>query len=447
MIKHFKNQKQSLEKFTPLSRTFDMSDPGTGKTRVALDLFVARKNSRAIVIAPLTLMETAWCDDAVKYQPHLVVIPAYLKDREQVFKTNADIIVVNTDATKWLTKQKPAFFRGFDTLIIDESSYFKHRTSARSKALAKIRHHFKYRHAMSGTPMTNVITDIWHQVFLIDDGKRLGTSFFHFRHSTCTPIQVGPAREHVKWEDKPGAAEAVASLLSDISVRHIFEECIDIPKTFWRTVHFTLPPKLRRIYEQFKHDAIIELEEGTVTAVHQAALRTKLLQIASGAVYDREAVKQLLSSARYELTAELVAKRKHSIIFFQWTHQRDELIKELEKKEVTRYAVIDGSVRDPRKRAQIVRDYEAGAYQTLLLHPKSAAHGTTLVRASAVIWPSPTSDLEWWIQGFRRVLRAGQTKKTEVIMVSARDTIEDKLYASRNKKDLRQTSFLEILKT
>ena len=42
--------------------------------------------------------------------------------------------------------------------------------------------YFTIRIAMSGTPNSNTILDIWHPALLIDDGKRLGTRFYTFRH-------------------------------------------------------------------------------------------------------------------------------------------------------------------------------------------------------------------------------------------------------------------------
>jgi hypothetical protein len=38
----------------------------------------------------------------------------------------------------------------------------------------KIKKYFPYRYGLTGTPNANTIADIWHQVFIIDDGKRLG---------------------------------------------------------------------------------------------------------------------------------------------------------------------------------------------------------------------------------------------------------------------------------
>ena len=123
-------------------RVLDGSDPGTGKTRVQIELFAARRaagGGAALVIAPKSLLRSAWEDDFKKFAPQIKVSVAPADKREQAFNTPADVYVTNTDAVNWLVKQDAKFFKRFDTLIIDELSAFKHHTSGRSKAMNKIK--------------------------------------------------------------------------------------------------------------------------------------------------------------------------------------------------------------------------------------------------------------------------------------------------------------------
>jgi hypothetical protein len=177
---------------------------------------------------------------------------------EAAFKADADVYVTNIDAVKWLAKQPKGFFKDFDELIIDESTAYKHNTSERSKAAAKIAKFFKFRRAMTGTPNGNSITDVWHQVKILDDGKRLGPSFFAFRNAVCTPYQKGPNANALEWVDKDGAEEAVFGMLSDIVVRHKFEDCVDIPEQHQYTVSYQLTPQQLKAYYDMRDHAIRE---------------------------------------------------------------------------------------------------------------------------------------------------------------------------------------------
>jgi SNF2 family DNA or RNA helicase len=445
MLSRFEHQQASIDFFRQKKRGLDLSDAGTGKTRTQIDLFAERRANGgkcALVVAPKSLLEAAWGDDILKFAPHLKVSIAYAHNRAEAFAVEADIYITNTDAAVWLAKQKPKFFERFDTLIIDELSYFKHRTSKRSKALAKIKNHFEYRYGMTGTPSSNSILDIWHQAYIIDDGVRLSDEYFKFRYSATTPVQVGPSPRMVKWEDKPGASTAVANLLADISVRYQLEECHDLPQNHAYKIPFTLSPELRKAYDEMERSAILQLQDGSIIdAVNAAAVTTKLLQIASGAVYDESGSIIHLENSRYQLVYDLVAARRHSLVFFIWKHQA-KFLEELFKQNGIPYCKIDGTTKD---KAQIVREFQRGYYQVCLAQPQSAAHGLTLTRATTAIWASPTYNLEHFIQGNHRIYRAGQKRKTETIMVTAKGTIEHRVYQILTTKDKRQTGFLQML--
>lgn len=447
----FSHQDFTLARMAQTPLLFDMSDPGTGKTRVQIDAFAARRRragrrrgGKALVLATKSLLDSAWKRDFHAYAPDMKVSLAYASNRKAALAAEADVVVTNHDAVKELVKLSDGFWSEFDTLIIDESTAFKHHTSQRSKALAKLAKHFKYRVCMSGTPTSNGILDIWHQVYVLDEGQRLGKSFFGFRVAACEPKQVGPAQNMVKWEDKPGVDLAVAELLKDITVRHVFEDCVDIPQNFRRAVTFELPKGLKTKYNDMQDFHFVALKKTGITAVNGAVVYGKLLQIASGAVYDDRGEYSLLDTSRYELVLDLAEEREHSIVFFQWEHQRDQLIKEAEKRGVS-YAVFDGGTSD-KERTAIVKAYQAGKYRVLLAHPQSAGHGLTLTRGTATIWASPTYNLEHFLQGLKRIHRIGQTEKTETIVVVAEGTIDEKVWAVLQAKDSKQGDLLTMLK-
>lgn len=441
----FKHQKESLKFLKARERVFDMSDPGTAKTRVELEDFRnnRQKGKAMLVLAPKSILLNAWGADHEEFTPDLRMSVAFAENRAEAFAVPADIYVTNLDAVKWLVKQDKNFWKRFERIVVDESPAFKHHTSGRSRALNAIKKYFEIRRAMTGTPNSNTITDVWNQAFFLDDGQRLGKSFYAFRAAVCTPEQVGPRKEMVKWIDKPGSEEAVASLLADITIRHRFADCVDIPPTFTHVIKYTPTRKQLRAYEDMERDAIALMEKGMVTAVNAASVRTKLLQIASGAVYAGPGRYHFIDEGRYELVLDLVEARKHSIVFYMWKHQRDEIVRIAKQRGIT-FCVIDGEASD-RQRAEYVKLFQAGFYQMCLCHPLSAAHGITLTRATTTIWPSPPDNLEWWVQGNRRHARTGQKQKTEIIPILAPKTIEMGIYARLEQKQARMDNLLELM--
>lgn len=433
MSKAMKHQTVSLKKLAKEPRVFDMSDPGTGKTFVEIMDFVARRKKKGgclLVLCPKSLMTAAWYNDFKKFAPEMKVSVAYAANRQEAFNVDADVYVTNVDAAKWLAEKPKSFFKKFDTLVIDESTAYKHHTSQRSKAVGKIKQYFEYRRLLSGTPNSNGICDLWHQMMIVDDGKRLGKSFFQFRSACCTPKQVGPSANMVQWVDKPGIETVVTELIKDVTIRHRFEECVDIPENLHYAVPLQLSKKHLATYREMEDFSLAVLANTTITAINGAAVATKLLQISSGAVYDDSGGYTKVASERYELVLDLVEARKHSIVFYQWEHQLEELLAEAKSRKISHV------VWNPDK-PEIEKQFQAGFFQVLFAHPASAGHGLTLTKGTATIWASPTYNLEWWKQGYKRVHRIGQTEKTENIVVVAEGTIDERAWNALQMKQFK----------
>lgn len=439
----YEHQKITVEKLLSSLRVFDLSDPGTGKTRAHIDGFADRPGRRrGLVLAPKSILRVAWGNDIEAFRPELSYSICTAPKRAQAFLQDTDLVITNHDTVKWLV-QNPGYLSDFSDLIVDESSAFKNRTTQRSQAIRELTRYFEAIRLLTGTPNSRTITDIWHQAFLLDRGERLGSNFFQFRNSVCTPVQNGPRAEHIQWEDKPGAEDAVADLLSDITVRHQFERCSDIPENVTRNITFQLSPQHQSRYNRLRNDAVLELQDNDVSAIHAASLRAKLLQLTSGAVYDDNGDAALINTDRYELVMELAQQRHQCVIAFNWTHQRDQLARIAERLNMP-YSVIDGSVNDDgRERA--VNRFQEGLDKIILIHPQSGAHGLTLTRGTTTIWPSPTYNAEHFLQLNRRIYRAGQQHKTETLCVVAENTVEEGIYAQLQGKLDRMNSLLDIL--
>lgn len=444
MQKPWPHQQETTEFFRSRPRGNDFSSPGTGKTRGQIDRYVARtRPDRMLILCPKTLMYSAWAMDLEKFAPGVTYALAYAENRQQAFETGADVVITNTDAVRWLA-DNPRVLKGFDDIVIDESTAYKHPTSQRTKAAIKLRKYFKERHALTGTPTPISVTELWAPMLIIDDGARLGTSFYRFRSVMQVAKQVGPMANHIRWDDKPGATQAVDEMIADITIRHAFEDVMtSVPPNHRDTKAFQLSRKVRAIYERMESEAFVNLQDTSITAVHAASLCTKLLQIASGAVYDTNGKYEVLDTKRYDLVADLVGERDHSVVFFNWKHQRDELCREFESRGM-RFAVIDGDTLD-RTRDGIVSDFQAGAYKAVLLHPKTGAHGLTLTRADTTIVVSPFYEADLLNQVIHRIYRGGQTKATNTILIQAEGTIEEKVYGRLFDKETRMWDLLQLI--
>jgi SNF2 family DNA or RNA helicase len=443
----YKHQVTSLHKALGDACFFDASEPGTGKTITQIAIFLARchlanEYRRALVFATKSTMQSAWGDDIEKVAPGVTYVVATAQNRRKAFDSGADIVITNHDAATWV-RDNPDVLSGFDHLIIDESTAYKNPQSQRTKALFEIADKFQYRNALSGLPTPNSITELWSQMFILDRGTRLGPAYWKFRSTVCTPKQVGPSANHIKWVDIEGIEMSVSALVDDITVRHKLDECHDLPEHTMQQMQFRLSPKHRKLYDKLANDAMLILREGIVDASTKATLQNKLLQLLSGQVYGPDGSPVPISNDRYDAVLDAVEERDHSLCAFLYTHQRDQLTNRATTRKIS-HAVIDGSTPLPERTA-IVRDYQKGKYRVLFAHPATAAHGLTMTTGTRTIWPQPTFNLEHFAQFNRRIYRAGQQHRTETLVFTANVPLEQHVYATLIGKKERSDSLLEYL--
>lgn len=425
----YQHQKDSVGFYDAHEHVFNASDAGTGKTAAWLHWFAKQRAAggpRALVIATSSILEAAWVADARTFTPELKIELSLAGKRQQPFLGDADVVITNHDAVREIAKKGFTIPKDFEILNIDESTAFKNPQSQRSKAARELAERFSHRTTMSGTPSPQGVLDLWHQALLCDGGERLGKSFYAFRQTVCEPEKVAPHLPHVKWVEKPGSLEAVADILSDITIRYKLEEVLDMPPLIERYVPFTPPAAVLRQYQIMRKHHLMELEGGLITTFNAATVAQKLLQLTSGAVYDESGEAKVLDNSRNSFVLDLVEEREHTLVAFNWDHQKVGLIAEAERRKLP-YAVIDGSV-PMSERSELVAKYQDGQYRVLFAHPRTAAHGLTLTRGEATIWASPTFSTELWHQFNRRVYRAGQTKRCEILKVIAHGTREEDAY-------------------
>lgn len=433
----YTHQQETMDKLAVEPRFFDASDMGVGKTFCQImdvDRMLAQQPmQKVLILAPKSLLYSVWYNDFQKFAPHIMVsvATAPAKKREEAFAKHAQVYVTNIDALKWLSEKPAKFWKEYSTVIIDESSAIKNN-SARTKAALKIRKYFTHRRCMSGTLTAGPLTDMFYQYMFLDDGHHLGTKFGQFQNQCMYFIQTGAQPNHGKWHNKKGKEEVLAYMLRDITIRHNLTEVIDMPPQVLIRHKFKPNKKIMTAYNDMKSRAAVQLASGQVNAVNAASLTTKLLQIASGAVYDSEGKPHIVDTQRYDLTLDLVMENKHSVVFYNWTSQKEYMMNIASIRGLNA-CFIDGSV-PVEKRGKLVEDFQAGNYDVIFLQLKAASHGITLTKAFTTIWAGPSYLADHYQQANARVFRIGQKQRCVTINIEAEGTLDAKVYKVLNDK-------------
>ena len=97
----FAHQKKTSAFLTMNPKAFCFNEQGTGKTASAIwaaDFLMKQgKIKRALVICPLSIMDSAWRDDLFTFAPHRSVDVAYgaSKKRKEIIEQGADFVIIN----------------------------------------------------------------------------------------------------------------------------------------------------------------------------------------------------------------------------------------------------------------------------------------------------------------------------------------------------------------
>ena len=387
-------------------------DMGLGKTVITLTAINDLKYNRfavskVLVIAPKKVAEATWSKEAAKWDhlKMLRVIPVLGTQQKRIraLNTPGDIWVINRENVPWLVE----YYRNawpFDMVVADEFSSFKNHQAKRFKALSWVRGHIKRFVGLTGTPAPNGLLDLWAQVYLLDEGQRLGKKVTHFRERYFEPDQRD--RERVfSYAPKPGAEEVIQQLIGDICVSMKSEDYLELPDCIPVTVPVILDPKAQAAYNKLEREALLEVDEKTIDAGTAAVLTGKLLQLCNGAVYDENRNVLEIHRCKLEAFMELVEglNGQPALVFYSFQHDLARM-----KKVLATTGLRVRQLQGPQDEA----DWNNRQIDILLAHPASCAYGLNLQEGgNHVIWFGLNWSLELYQQANKRLHRQGQTEK------------------------------------
>lgn len=421
---------------------------GLGKTVITLtavsELQAAALVRKVLVIAPLRVAESTWSTEAAKWEHtrHMrisKVLGAKAK-REKALEDKAEVYIINRENVTWLVDHYEKSWP-FDMVVIDELSSFKSFRAARFKKLKTVLPSIKRIIGLTGTPAPNGLLDLWPQVYLLDEGERLGKFVTHYREKYFTPDKMNRQTGIVySWALKPGAGERIHTAISDLCVSMSAEDYLTLPPRMDHTVRVELPPAAQRQYAQLEQEQLLPLLRSDVEAGSAAILAGKLLQLANGAVYDENGIAQEIHPAKLEALTDIAeaANGNPLLVFYTFRHDAQRIAKHL---QVAGYPV------SVLKDDQDIQRWNRGDLPILLAHPASAGHGLNLQAGGhTVVWFGLPWSLELYEQGNGRIHRQGQDKPVVVYHIVASETIDEDVMTALEGKSKGQAALLAAVK-
>lgn len=449
-------------------------DPGLGKTSITLAAIKLLKQKKfldkVLLIAPLRVCYSVWPKEVEKWQDFhgLKVQVLHGSKKDEALKADADVYVINPEGLEWLLqvkKTKTATGKtkvdvdlrrwkalGFDTLVVDELSKFKHTNTNRFKALKLVLGTFRRRWGLTGSPASNGLLDLFGQCFVLDQGRTLGPYISHYRMKYFVPSHDG-----FSWNIREGAEDEIYERLAPLALRMAADDYLDMPTLIENNIRIDLPNDVMQVYDRLENDLIAKLGDGVVVASNAAAASMKCRQVANGGIYldpEVEALVKLPKSKRewanlhfekVDALAELIEELQGSplLVAYDFEHDLDRLRERLGQD----VPYIGGGV-NAKRSAELEKAWNAGQLPVLLGHPQAMAHGLNLQEMGHhVCWHSLTWDYELYDQFIRRVLRQGnKSKKVFVHHIIARGTVDEVVLAAVKSKRRGQNALFDALK-
>ena len=421
---------------------------GTGKTvttLTAIDLLLNDylEDGPALVIAPKRVAEDTWSKEAAKWEhlKHLKVVKIMGTAKQRIDALRsvyegpfADVYVINRENVVWLVEHLGGRWP-FPIVVLDELSSFKSNQAKRWKALKRVRGRIHRIIGLTGTPRPNGLEDLWPEMYLLDQGERLGRTLTAFRSKYLVPEKMNG---HIvySYKPRPGAEAEVYDRLADLCMSIRKEDVLQLPGQIYEDIELTPSAQLLRKYRQFERDAVLEVLDGDeIMAGTAAALTNKLLQFANGAIYDMDGQAHELHTVKLDALEELVEEAGGDpvLVLYAYKHDADRIRKCIPCRSLDTSADID--------------DWNAGKIPVALAHPASIGHGLNLQEGGHItIWYGLTWSLELYQQANERLNRPGQTQVCRVYHLILKGTHDERVLQALKNKDKGQAAAIEALR-
>ena len=425
-------------------------DMGLGKTVATLTALKALREDyldirKVLVIAPKSVALNTWSGECAKWDhlngTRISMVMGESWKRNAALRADADIYVTNRDNTVWLVSQyvdidrrKMKMSWPFDCVVLDESTSFKNFQSKRWRALALVRPYIRRLIELTGTPAPNGLMDLWPQIRLLDGGERLGKHIGQYRDTYFRP---GARNGSVIYEYVPkrGAREQISEKISDICLSMKAEDYLDMPDCIDAGLNLDLNDMFG--YRVLEMNCVAELADGAeILAVTAAALANKLLQFASGAVYDDDHTWHEVDTTKIEALTELLEQTAEPVlVYYNYKHE---------------LARIQAAVTDAvsfHGEPDLLDAWNNGEIRVMCAHPASVAFGLNMQAGGHIIvWYSPTWNLELYQQANARLLRQGQTKPVILYHLVCKGTMDETVMAALQNKEGLQDAMMRIIK-
>ncbi len=456
----YQHQLDLAATFVHEGRWLGLAEMGVGKT-VATYLAIEEiegmplaDEGKWLVLAPKSVMHSAWVSDAEKFFPGLKVQCLWhhsAAQRKKNIKGDWRVGTMNYESFK--THARELYEAGVRNLVLDESTKIKNSRTQVHKSVAAFAEKMRRVYALTGLVAPNNAAEHIPQVLVVRpqalavDGRVPGAWEAKARYFFQPQARINGHMVPVGIPSLlPHRAAEFWNRIASCSTTIRKEDCLDLPEKIEVVREVELGEGEKRAYKEMKESAATLVGDTLHSVPTMLAAAMKLRQITSGFFYGDNGTIDIGSSKINELLdilrGELVGKQV--VIWSVFTHEIDMIFEALQPTGGA-VAIVDGRVPQNRRDVHISK-FQSGEIQYLVCHPAAAGHGITLTAASTAVYMSMDFSLEHYEQSRDRIHRIGQKWPCTYIHLIAPGTVDENIYKVLTRKQTASEGGKEALK-
>lgn len=415
---------------TANKRGYCFADMGTGKSLAVVHavryLLSVGEIKRVLVVAPLTTLSRTWESEFFNVDPSLrpTKLHGEKAKRIELAAIGSPVHIINYEGIEVIFNELKA--NAYDCIVIDELTAYATHTTNRWKSAKRLFNDAKYLWGITGTPLLRGLESAYGQASMVNPAKVRYRSHWEFRNAVQRKVN------DFLWVDRFEGPEMVREMLQPaIYIKKA--DCIDLPPVVHVYREVPLDKGQIAFYRKLKDDRLVQDAQMKVTADNAAVLAGKLIQVATGCIYDDDGqALEFNVKGRIDETADAIRKARmesgdinkgKTLVFVPYKHSLDLVVRKLKEEDITidgkkrkmNVSVIDGSVSAKRRDETFAKFYEDPKHDVIVAIPSTMSHGVTTTFASCIVFFGPVTSSEVYVQACNRIDRPGQTEKMTIV--------------------------------
>lgn len=403
-------------------------DMGLGKTVQTLALIAAiieqhreseaTKGEKILIVCPASVL-SVWQNEARRFTPNLRVA-SYVGNadaRRKIFEDKQwDCLLVTYGVMR--SDDVMLAQHRFALIILDEAQMIKNRRTKVSQSVRRLV--ADCRIALTGTPLENMVLDIWSIMDFLNPGY------------------LGSADKYADRTPGSDEIQALKKKIEPFILRRTKQEVAkELPSRTEEVISLEMGEKQRKLYMQFQTQARQLLQRGGAKSAFNAIsalIRLRQICCHPGLLgiqdIESEKVRVVL-----EMAEELISSG-HSVLIFSQFVEMLHLVRKEVSSTIRTYELIGST--PTAERARLVREFndESTPPALFFISLKAGGTGITLTKADYVFILDP-----WWNpsverQAIDRTHRIGQDKPVIAYRFVMAHTVEEEVMKIKEEKAL-----------